>query len=155
MSVWFELSNVQEQMDTIHTCSMHIPNILADAMPLQTLQEAFKASLGTTAASRGAQQSTLKYLESQVLRSQALESALEHNHWIKSYVRFLVHETMEDRLREFCMELIKSLSRGSNPVLGGQGGAIVQELLTIIARNAKLQRLYTELSDAVKANATQ
>lgn len=151
MKVWFELSNIQEQSEMVH--SMQIPNVLMDATPLQSRQQAFKTSMDTPTTSRGSQQSTLRYLESQVLRSRALESALEHNHWTKSYVRFLVHESQEERLREFCMELIRSSSRGI-PTLGGQGSATIQELLAIIARNAKLQRLYHELSDAAEAGRT-
>lgn len=114
---------------------------LSQLTPLQSLQR----TIGSTAASSSSippsRSATLMYLESQIGRSVTVCSVLEYHHWVKSYVRYLVTEGMEERLREFMTSL------QSPPREGFTSQAFIQECLNIVTTNTKLQRLYRELKD--------
>nr|CAB3253010.1 protein HIRA-like [Phallusia mammillata] len=104
---------------------------------------------------------TLAMLESKVAACVVIESVSEYRRWMLAYVRYLVQENLELRLREVCDDLIgppaqRSWVKTRNKdgggwkahVLGIQKQTLLQdEVLPIIASNLAFQRLYTEYQD--------
>lgn len=126
------------------------------------------ASSSSSLSGSAHQQQTLAYLESQVSRCLCLKSPLEYRHWSRAYVQYLVHNDLEGRLREFCGQFCSpsglggagGVAGGKAVAVGAGGGAggevmgfekleLLREWLGVIAKNHKLQRLYTELKEAV------
>ncbi len=116
--------------------------------------------------------STLTYLESQISRSSYLASPGEYRKWCRAYVQYLVRNGMEDRLREFCGQFSAPVSALppsttttttttttslGGPILGGPGELVLgftrvemlREFMSMVAKNHKLQRLYSELKETV------
>ena len=154
MNAWMEVCSSREisEIGKFDICSS-----LPESTPLDCIQRSASSRsdvtqmlLGLRTPSSG-QTATLTYLESQVSRSLCLCSPLEYQHWTKAYVRYLVKENMEDRLREFCMKFTGP-SDCQGMVLGFQKQALLRDLLTVVAGNAKLQRLYCEIRDTVDSS---
>ena len=155
MDVWMEVSNNSEHSD-IKGFEFGIDSSTSEStsVPLHQIQKSASArcdSIGQMLSNlRGASNpsATLTYLESQISRSLCLQSPLEYQHWTKSYVRYLVKQNLEERLREFCLKFTGP-SDHSAVVLGFQRELLLRDFLAIIAGNAKLQRLYCELRDSL------
>ena len=154
MSAWMEVYSNRELSEIGKS---DISSSLPENTPLDCLQRSANSRsdvtqmlLGLRAPSSG-QTATLTYLESQVSRSLCLRSPLEYQHWTKAYVRYLVKENMEARLREFCMRFTGP-SDCQGMVLGFQKQALLRDLLSVVAGNAKLQRLYCEIRDTVDSS---
>ncbi|KAL5468908.1 hypothetical protein EMCRGX_G030058 [Ephydatia muelleri] len=154
MGVWVELWNPAEQTEV--SCSQFALGS-SDSTPLDQVQRAgsgvappqeLLAALRNAAPNR----STLGYLEGQVCRSLCLSSPLEYQHWCRTYVRFLVQEGLEARLREFCGEFVGP-SGSSRVVLGLQKQAFLRDFLGLIGENPSLQRLYRELKDSLDSES--
>ena len=162
MKTWFELSRSSET-SIIHNSRFSLSSTLTELTPLRSLQNStgLTGLTSFTNNSDHSQNVTLVYLESQITRSQCLGSILECEHWIKCYVRYLVSEKLEEKLREFCMGLTKVPMKSNFGVvdvsncdtiltfLGSHTRPLLQDCMTIIASNPKLQRLYCELRDTV------
>ena len=153
METWMEVSNSSERSD-IKDSEFGIDSSISASMPLLQIQKSASTrcdSIGQMLSSlRGTsnQSATLTYLESQISRSICLQSPLEYQHWTKSYVRYLVRQNLEERLREFCMKFTEPLGH-STMVLGFQREVLLRDFLGIVASNVKLQRLYCELRDSL------
>ena len=159
MECWMELRNSREisEIRTLHFSISDSPN--KDTLPLNYLQKddltgcsARSDSVGLMLrdirTSSSAQSCTLTYLESQISRSLCLKSPQEYQHWCKTYVQFLVKDNLEGRLREFCSGF--STPTGRNEiVLGFCKEKLLQEFLTLVAKNPKFQRFYLELREAL------
>lgn len=155
MGVWVELWNPAEQTEA--SCSQFALTP-SDSTPLDQVQRAgsgmppppqeLLAALRNSAPHR----STLGYLEGQVSRSLCLSSPLEYQHWCRSYVRYMVREGLEARLREFCGEFVCP-SGSAKVVLGLQKQAFLRDFLGLIGENAGLQRLYKELKDSLDSES--
>ena len=156
METWMEVSNSSERSD-IKDSEVGINPSISESMPLFQIQKSASArcdSIGQMLSSlRGTsnQSATLTYLESQISRSLCLQSPLEYQHWTKSYVRYLVRQNLEERLREFCMKFTEP-SGHSTMVLGFQREVLLRDFLAIVASNVKLQRLYCELRDSLETS---
>lgn len=103
------------------------------------------------------QLSTLNHLESQVQICLHLKSAAEYKFWLQTYVRYLVQEGIEGRLREVCSDLLgpvyktKGHNSWNHTILGFNKRDLLKELLPCFSENLKtLQRLYTELQDQLE-----
>ena len=153
MSAWMQVCSSNE-LSEIGRSDFDIRSSLPDSTPLDYIQRSSSSRSDVTQMLLGlrspssSQAATLMFLESQVSRSLCLRSPLEYQHWTKAYIRYLVKEDMEDRLREFCMDFTGPCGC-QGMVLGLQKQALLRDLLTVVAGNAKLQRLYCELRDAV------
>ena len=160
LNCWMELANAEE-VSEIRGMDFNFvsPSLSSDeSTPLDSLQ---KSSHVTTTRSdsvglmlqqvrgTGSQSSTLGYLESQISRSLFLRSPLEYRHWCKMYVQFLAKENLEGKLREFCRGFSSPVGR-DEMVLGFAKLDLLQELLALVARNTKLQRLYLEIKATVE-----
>ena len=157
MGVWVVVGSSSEESE-ISSPAFSVSSEIGTSTPLRQIQ---KASVGSskrtdsigqmlsTLRTRSTQSSTLTYLESQISRSICLQSPLEYSHWCKAYVRYLVKESLEARLREFCVQFTAPLKSGQGMVLGFSKETLLKDFLTIIAGNAKLQRLYCELRDSL------
>ena len=158
MQVWMEACHSRESSE-ITTKHYFTPSAsLRVNTPLSQIQKAASnatesiASILSNAQSGNSSLTTPAYLESQISRSLCLQSPLEYEHWCKCYVRYLVKENLEGRLREFCLQFSGPSSGGGRAggvVLGFQKQALLREFLAMVAQNAKLQRLYCELRDSL------
>lgn len=100
------------------------------------------------------QLTTLNHLETQLAACLSLKSSSEYKFWLQTYVRYLVQEGLELRLREVCNDLLGPMysTKGNNSweksVLGMNKRGLLKELLPYFSENIKrLQRLYTEFQD--------
>ena len=91
--------------------------------------------------------SSLQFLEHQIKRAELLNSADEYLNWMLTYISTLVSEGQEDRLREVCYSFINSFQK---TFVGFSKAVLMDKLLPTIASNASLQRLYSELKQAVE-----
>lgn len=138
----FPLDALQRRVHTGSPCG--------DSVGLALLQQAGR---NTASATTG---STLAYLESQISRSLCLRSPLEYRKWGETYVQFLAKSGMERRLREFCGKFSAPClgHDGDGPpgglVLGFSKRELLSGFLDIIAKNPKLQRLYSEFKEALE-----
>ena len=153
MGVWMEVLNWNEDSEICGIGTEFDWTDMTDMSSLQRLQTATLSgsTVGTLTRLRDsdAKLSTVSFLESQISRSVSLHSVVEYQHWCKVYVQYLVKESMEVRLREFCMQYCRPGSVRETTVVGFGIPAMVKDFLPVIAGNAKLQRLYCELRDAV------
>lgn len=138
MDGWIEMKNSSEQSE-IYQTQFTLPSSLPNMVPLQTIQRtSFTQTI--TGNRFDMESSTLSYLESQLSRCLTLRSSFEYEHWLKCYINYLVEKNMSERLREFCMSL------DSNNGLYHRKETL-QNILSIIATNTGLQRVYSELRD--------
>ena len=156
MKVWIEISSPGDQSE-VQQPSFSLASTIEESTPLAQLQKPTSAKRTDTVGemmsrlkTAPSQSSTLMYLESQISRSLCLQSPLEYKHWTKAYVRYLVKESMENRLREFCTQFT-SPTGCSDMVLGLPKQSLLKEWLAVVAGNTKLQRLYYELRDTAEA----
>ena len=155
MKVWLEIGGKNDQSEIQHPDSS-LSSTVNESTPLAQIQKPTSARSDTVGEmlsrlkSAPPQASTLVYLESQISRSLCLESPLEYRHWTQAYVRYLVKESMENRLREFCSQFTAP-SGCDGMVLGLSKQSLLREWLAVVASNTKLQRLYYELRDTIEA----
>ena len=156
MTVWMEVSNSNETAEIRGGIATDFEGTTATEIThLQRLQLSALSGHPTTAQSLtrlrdvDGKLATASFLESQISRSLSLQSPVEHRHWCRVYVRFLVKEGLEDRLREFCMQFCRPGGGGGGAVLGFGVKGMARDFLSDIAGNTKLQRLYCELRDAL------
>ena len=144
LRVWIELASPVEQADWNNPQFNMLPT-LDEAVPLHCIQKSLSFTESVRPLGRAASQArTLAYLESQVMRSVCLQSLLEYRHWARCYVKYLVRENLEARLREF----MAGFGKQSAVLLGEvQSCSLANELLNEVATNTNLQRLYCELRD--------
>ena len=150
MAVWLELSTAGE-FSEIRGADPDIRRLANHSAPLEQVQHSAALAAETTASlaalrDRDSRAATLSFLESQIVRSYSLKSPCEYQRWSRSYVQFLVKEGLEGRLREFCMQFCRP---GEGLVVGLERGDLLRDFLGVIAGNAKLQRLYCEVRDAL------
>jgi protein HIRA/HIR1 len=153
MGVWVEVCHSNEHTE-VGGMGAELDTTKTEIASLQKLQSAALLGSKTTAQTlsrlrdSNVKLANVSFLESQISRSLSLNSPYEYQHWCKAYVRYLVKEGMEVRLREFCMEFCRPGVEGMM-VLGFQRQEMLKDFLALVAGNAKLQRLYCELRDAV------
>ncbi len=155
MGMWMEVSNVQEHTE-FHDPKFSLSRTIKETTPLDQIQKAAASSstrgevsqMLSSLRSGSSQSAVLTFLESQVSRSLTLQSVLEYEHWTKTYVRYLVKEGLEERLREFCLRFTGPCGR-DEMILGFQKRALLKDFLALVAGNPKLQRLYCELRDTL------
>ncbi|XP_038059623.1 protein HIRA-like [Patiria miniata] len=164
MSCWMLLS---QQGDCLSQCSDHhscqpSQDALQGSGPLTTLHgqslRAGRQSRGMFHSNHSLKlSSTMSYLENQLSAAQALKSAQEYRFWLLTYVRYLVQEEQEARLRDICSELLGPFYREDvkeslwQPMETGLSKHdLLEEILPIIGSNLKMQRLYTEYKEELK-----
>ncbi|XP_059485456.1 protein HIRA [Neocloeon triangulifer] len=136
-------------------------NLSASPMPpLTALQSASKVHFRSnlSSASGPATSCTLTFLEQQMASSRLLQSSRDYHLWLSAFVRFLVHEGMEARLRLIFDELLgpahphSANSRSwDDKIMGLSKHQLLQEMLTVVASNLSLQRLYSEYNDLLES----
>lgn len=99
-------------------------------------------------------QSTLGHLENQLATAVTLKSSKEYKFWLLTYVRYLVQEVLEKRLREICEDLLGPVPRSEtdsvewqSSILGLCKTDLLEEVLLIVGSNLKLQRMYSEFQE--------
>ncbi len=157
MQAWIELAGDSEH-SIVRSSKFTMSSTVTELTPLRSLQHSvgFSSFSMTSLPSRSA---TLSYLEAQISRSTCLQSILECQHWIKCYVRYLVSESLEERLREFMSSLFGSTATGQQQQSSSSSfisnyctPLLLKECLSLITTNTKLQRLYCELRDSMDIN---
>lgn len=99
------------------------------------------------------QSSTLSHLANQVAACLALKSSSEYKFWLLTYIRYLVQEGIEPKLREICDELLgpgyvkNRKDNWDEHIVGLKKRDILAEILPIIGSNLRFQRLFTEYQD--------
>ena len=155
MGVWTEVCNSNEHTEVGGMETEFEWTKSSDLNSLRRVQTATLSDCTTTGRTLSrlrdsdAKLGTAAFLESQISRSVLLQSPVEYHQWCKVYVEYLVRECMEVRLREFCMQYCRPGSGGKDVVLGFERREMAKDFLAVIAGNAKLQKLYCELRDAM------
>lgn len=159
MQCWTELARHSE-VSEIHCSEFNLPPPSGnDTAPLDSIQRSVQSKRSDSVGimlqevhGRTSQSSTLAYLESQISRSLQLQSPLEYKHWSKTYVQFLVRNDLEDRVREFCRDFSVPCGQDQGGcVLGYSKGELLRGFLEVISKNAKFQRLYSELKESLSS----
>ena len=154
MQTWIQVVSTSEH-SIIHSTKFTMSSTITELTPLRSLQHSVGLSAFSSRTPPATCSATLSYLESQIGRSLCLQSVLECRHWIKCYVRYLVSETLEERLREFMSLLLPRdvsllpAASSSSHVSSYCTPSFLQECLAIVTSNTKLQRLYCELRDNI------
>ncbi len=152
MQTWIQVVSTFEH-SIIHSSQFTMSSTITELTPLRSLQHSVGLSAFSSRTPPATCSATLSYLESQIGRSLCLQSVLECRHWIKCYIRYLVSETLEERLREFMSSLLGGVSLlpgASSPHVSSYcTPTFLQECLAIVTSNTKLQRLYCELRDNI------
>jgi protein HIRA/HIR1 len=140
---WVELSNPKEKSEIYSPKLMLSPDQRSATMPLQSIQELVVggASVTTPTHITDRESSTLLYLEAQLHRCTMLGSSLEHTHWLKTYVRYLVDKNLPERLKEYCTTALMNNRQFHEQDI------VMSDVLSIVATNPSLQRLHKELQD--------
>ena len=149
MQAWIELVGDSEH-SIVRSSKFTMSSTVTELTPLRSLQHSVGFSSFST-SSLPSRSATLSYLEAQIGRSTCLRSVLECQHWVKWYVRYLVSESLEDRLREFMLSLFGGTEQqpsSSFSVANYCTPLLLKECLSLITTNTKLQRLYCELRDS-------
>ncbi|XP_064619273.1 protein HIRA-like isoform X2 [Lineus longissimus] len=99
--------------------------------------------------------SSCGHLESQLCASLAIGSATEYKFWLTSYVRYLVQEDFEEKLREVCDGLLGPMfpSKSHNwesKILGYKKRDLLEEILPMVGANLRFQRLFTEYQEQLE-----
>ncbi|XP_073646530.1 protein HIRA isoform X8 [Tursiops truncatus] len=160
LSAWNLVSDKQDSLAQCADFRSSLPP--QDAMlcsgPLAIVQGRASTSSGRQAARLFSvphmvqQETTLAYLESQVAAALTLRSSHEYRHWLLLYVRYLVNEGFEYRLREICKDLLGPVhsstgSQWESTVVGLRKRDLLKELLPVIGQNLRFQRLFTECQE--------
>jgi len=133
---------------------------------LQLLTEKNKTEGSKTSESFGGNEleqnfSTVASMEQKLSSFKLLQSPKHYRAWLITYVRYMVVNEMEERLREICDDLIgpsfKCLTKSTNVttwntrVLGLSKRKLLKEdLLPIIATQLKFQRIYTDYRERLE-----
>ena len=101
------------------------------------------------------QSGVLSYIDQQLAASFVIGSAKEYRFWFMALAQHLSKENMEIRLREMCQYLIgpvfkSSKSQWDPKILGNNKYDMLKEVLSILATNLRLQRLYTEFKEQLE-----
>lgn len=152
LGLWMEVASGGEYTE-FQDPSFSLSRTIKETTPLDQIQTSSgtrgDVSLNMSRLQRpNSQRALLGYLESQISRSLSLQSVVEYEHWSKTYVRYLVKESLEDRLREFCLNFATPCGRDAM-VLGLHKKTLLREFLLVVGGNHKLQRLYCELRDSL------
>eukprot|EP00960_Hanusia_phi_P017938 527450-Hanusia_phi.AAC.3 len=98
-------------------------------------------------------QITLAHVETMLTAAMALNSGSEFKHWLDLYVKYLIENDLENRLREVCeMLLYQSFCLGDVPkgnsstILGFKRQELVQGVLILMRNKRSLQRCVEEVS---------
>ncbi|XP_054287675.1 protein HIRA homolog [Macrosteles quadrilineatus] len=103
---------------------------------------------------------TQGYLEEQLVICRALASATEYRFWLTTYVRFLLQDGLESRLRLICETLMREACESDpnclwNPTpLGIDRMTLLREVLNEMASSPQAQRLYTEFNEQLQSSIT-
>ncbi|KAL8566416.1 hypothetical protein ACOMHN_011994 [Nucella lapillus] len=156
---------VSSREDRLQVCSDHhrcVPSRMRSSGPLASVQGGGRGwqQAGQVFQSNPhlQQMSTLSHLENQMATCLALRSASEYRFWLETYIRYLVQEGLEEKLRTVCDDLlgpIFSRSAGSSvwqpSVLGMNKREFLQGILPTIGADLRWQRLYTEYQEQLEA----
>ena len=138
MGVWIHVSNPNEK-NKFSSSSAATGGQGTDG-PLAGLQ-----SYPNTMTTPGPSMSSLQYIEHQIKRAQLVASPTEYLHWSNTYISALTKDGCESRIKEYCYRIINSQETS---FVGFGKQWLLDQLLPLIAANAKLQRVYSELKQA-------
>ena len=149
MECWVELTHHKE------AAQMNPSTIGTDISthPLDHIQSVTGSRTSST-TTLSSTEGCLSFLESQLFRSSCLRSSVEYESLLKRYVTYLVNQSLSERLREVFMLLVSCYSDTGQGVVPASvvSGSTLNELLSVIATNTNLQRLYAELKLVFDSN---
>ncbi|KAL0894232.1 hypothetical protein ABMA27_014244 [Loxostege sticticalis] len=99
------------------------------------------------------------WLEAQVAACLHLRLARDYRHWLTALFTHLVNHGTEDQLRTILDDMLgpshctSTPKKWQNTILGLKKHEILEEMLSILVRQLRWQRLYTEYSDQLTALA--
>ncbi|XP_074643351.1 protein HIRA-like isoform X2 [Tubulanus polymorphus] len=164
---WLQVASTADSIQQVSNHHSSLPSrtqIFTERGQLATLQN--RTTGGGRLASRvfntdhALQQSTtVSHLEKQVCAALALESGKEYHFWFLAYVRYIVQEGLEKKLREVCDNLLgplfKTKTSGWEPkILSLDKRKLLEEIIPIIGSNLTLQRLFTEYKEQLDSTKT-
>ena len=96
------------------------------------------------------------FIESQLTSALAMNSKNDFQRWLLRYVQFLTEHELESQLRELLTELIQPMldiseSTEQTPLqsLLSPNRTLITTVLGIVAKNVRLQKIYTEFSESM------
>ena len=101
------------------------------------------------------QSAVLSYIDQQLAASFVMGSTTEYHFWLMALAQHLSKENMETRLREMCQYLIGPVFKSSKSewdpnIVGNDKHEMLKEVLSILATNLRLQRIYTEFKEQLE-----
>lgn len=110
---------------------------------------------------------TRSYLDQQLASALAIRSAHEYHYWLMQSVQHYVDTGAEARLKELCSRLITTISFNSNKndessegsnmdsFLGLNKRSLLRDLLAIISKDLRYQRIYSEYKQLLEYHREQ
>ena len=96
------------------------------------------------------------YIESQLTSALAMNSRNDFQRWLFRYVQFLTEHELESQLRELLTELIQPMldipeltELTPLQTLVSQNRTLITTVLGIVAKNVRLQKIYSEFSESL------
>nr|CAD7414526.1 unnamed protein product [Timema poppensis] len=155
LSSWLEIGNHEDslQHSLTHSGIKTLPTQNITQFPLTSLHSYFQTPMSGHFF-HNSSLTTIMHFEQLLSVCLVLDSKAEYHHCLLLFVKFLVQEGLEQRLRVICDDFlgpIHSLDSQSHvwvkTILGFPKHTLLKEVLEIVKANLKLQRLYMEYTD--------
>lgn len=160
LSAWVILANSSNNLRASADIASCVTGPLPKG-PLHTIQtplSRLSASMVRVLQANASKQqvANIAYLEEQVCAASSLDSPEEYHYWLMNYVRCIVQNDEEARLRDLCEDLLGPVtdvarSKWQSKILTFEKHDLLKDLLPIIASNLRFQRLYSEMQQMLEA----
>lgn len=98
---------------------------------------------------------TKAYLDHQLASALAIRSSDEYHYWLIQSVHHFVDTGAEDRLKELCSRLTSAFGGDEDDtILGLSKRTILREVLTILSKDLRYQRIYSEYKQLLDYEST-
>ena len=169
MGCWLQVGNSRNPVNrnSAHQSFLGHPISNGTALPLTCLQADIRSCgvgnrlLGAANSNTGSSMSqpcSLAFLDEQLTACRATSSPREYQYWLLTLARFLVHNGLEERLRQICDDLLGPTHRGAsksksweNEIMGISKHSLLKDILTIVSTNLRWQRLWSEYTDQLNS----
>lgn len=158
-----QLQQIHQQSEPLNGINCSGGDSLKRHLPLTSVQSQYSFELKRFASSitnkNGSEslqvKATRSYLDQQLASALAIRSMHEYHYWLLQSVQHYVDTGAEARLKDLCSRLITGTFGTSQDILGLDKRHLLREVLTILSRDLRYQRLYSEYKQLLEYDSSQ